>query len=138
MFTQFKLDSLNKKAKSPKNKPEIIIQNLNIKKGDVIGDIGAGGGFFTFEFSKKVGDHGKIYAVDTDPDALSFISNKSKKEGTINIKTLLADERSLLMPEKVDIFFLRNVFHHLPARVGYFKNLIQFLKDDRKNIHYRL
>lgn len=132
MFTQLRLDSLNKKAESPKNKPEEVVLNLNIEKGNIIADIGTGGGFFTFEFSKEVGDHGKIYAVDTDKNALSFITDKAKKSGIMNVKPILADEGLLLMPEKVDIFFLRNVFHHLPDRVGYFKNLIQFLKDDGK------
>ena len=105
MFTQLRLDSLNKKAESPKNKPEEVVLNLNIEKGNIIADIGTGGGFFTFEFSKEVGDHGKIYAVDTDKNALSFITDKAKKNGIINVKPILADEGLLLMPEKVDTFF---------------------------------
>ena len=37
------------------------------------------------------------------------------------------------LPEKsVDLFFLRNVFHHLPDRVEYFKNIKKLLKDDGK------
>ncbi len=46
---------LNREAASGKNKPEVIIKSLDIKNGMIIADIGAGGGYFTFEFSKTVG-----------------------------------------------------------------------------------
>lgn len=53
---------LNKEASSSKNKPDEIIEHLNIKEGITVGDIGCGGGFFTYEFSKRVGDEGIVYA----------------------------------------------------------------------------
>jgi predicted methyltransferase len=45
---------LNREASSPKNKPVEIIEHLNIYNGNVVGDIGSGGGFFTREFSREV------------------------------------------------------------------------------------
>jgi arsenite methyltransferase len=132
MFENFRLNMLNREAASPKNKPDEIIKNLYIQKGDIIADIGAGGGHFTFEFSRKVGKNGRVYAIDTNKKSLDFINDKSKKELINNIKTVLADENGISLPEKVDTFFLRNVFHHLPEMVEYFKNIKQFLKDDGK------
>ncbi|MGZ7068625.1 MAG: class I SAM-dependent methyltransferase [Methanobacterium sp.] len=132
MFENFRLNMLNKEAASPKNKPSEIIKSLNIQKGDIVGDIGTGGGYFSFEFSKEVGDEGKVYAIDTNKKSLDFIKVKSKEKGINNIKTVLADDNGLSLPEKADIFFLRNVFHHLPEPVGYFKNARQFLKDEGK------
>jgi len=58
MFTNFRLNMLNREAASPKNKPVKIIESLDIHKGDIIADIGAGGGYFSFEFSRKVGEQG--------------------------------------------------------------------------------
>lgn len=132
MFTNLKLNMLNKKAASSENKPHEIIKNLEISGGDIIGDIGAGGGYFTFEFSKKVGKNGRVYAIDTNQKFLTFIEGESKKGMINNIKPVLADETGLYLPETVNIFFLRNVFHHLTEPAEYFKNIKQFLKDNGK------
>ena len=131
MFENFRLNMLNREAASSKNKPLRIIKNLNLKNEDVIGDIGAGGGFFSFEFSKRVGS-GTVYSVDTNQKALDFIDSKSKIDGIKNIKTVKAENSKLYLPEKVDLIFLRNVFHHLPKPVDYFIDIRQFLKDDGK------
>ena len=132
MFSNFRLKMLNREAASLKNKPDEIIKSLNIQKGEIITDIGAGGGYITLEFSKKVGKNGRVYAVDTNQKSLSFISNKSKKEMIENIKPILARENGFILPEKVDFFFLRNVFHHLTNPDEYLRNIKRFLKKDGK------
>ena len=132
MFTNLKLNMLNKKAASSENKPHEIIKSLEIHDGNIIGDIGAGGGYFTFQFSKKVGKNGRVYAIDTEQKFLTFIDCESKKEMITNIKPVLADENKLSLPETVDLFYLRNVFHHLNEPAEYFKNIKQFLKDNGK------
>ncbi len=130
MFENFRFNMLNKKAASPKSKPAEILKALDIHEGVIIGDIGTGGGYFTFEFSGKVGKKGKVYAIDTNRKSLDYIENKSKKEGIKNIEIVLANENKFSLPEKVDILFLRNVFHHLPEPTEYFKTLKQCLKYD--------
>jgi len=94
----------------------------------IVADIGAGGGYFTFEFSKNVGKDGRVYAIDTDRNSLAFISNKSKEEMINNIKATLAYENGFMLPETADLFFLRNVFHHLSNPDEYLHNIKRFLK----------
>ena len=132
MFDNYKLNMLNKKAASLESRPAEVLKSLDIHNGDIIGDIGTGGGYFTFEFSRKVGKNGRVYAIDTSQKSLAFIEDKSKKEMLNNIKPVLASEKGFLLPETTDMFFLRNVFHHLPEPVEYFKNIKQFLKKDGK------
>ncbi len=85
MLTNFRLNMLNREAASPKNKSSKIIENIDIKKGDTIADIGTGGGYFTFKFSNEVGKDGKVYAVDTNQKSLDFVNDKSKLEKIDNI-----------------------------------------------------
>lgn len=132
MFENYKLNMLNKKAASLQSRPAEVLKSLNIHKRNIIGDIGAGGGYFTFEFSRKVGKNGRVYAIDTNQKSLAFIDNKSKKEMINNIKPVLVNETGLSLPETVDMFFLRNVFHHLSEPAEYFKNIRRFLKDGGK------
>ncbi len=132
LLSNLRLKMLNKEAASLKNKPDEIIKNLDIQNGEIIGDIGAGGGYFSFKFSKRVGYQGRVYAIDASQKALTFIGDKSKKDMLDNIKPVLAYNNGFMLPETVDIFFLRNVFHHLPNPVEYLKNIKKFLKKDGK------
>jgi ubiquinone/menaquinone biosynthesis C-methylase UbiE len=131
MLTELRLNLLNREASSEKNKPYIILNHLKIRKKMVIGDIGSGGGYFASEFSKRTGDNGLVYAIDVKQDYLDYIRVKSEKEGIKNLKTILAANDHINLPKNsVDLFFLRNVFHHLPEPVEYFKKLKHLLKQN--------
>ena len=122
---------LNREASSPKNKPVEIIEHLNIYNGNVVGDIGSGGGFFTREFSREVGSKGQVYAIDTHQKSLDYIEDDIQKEGIENVQTILAKSEGIKLPENsVDLFFLRNVFHHISNQVEYLQNLKSPLKQD--------
>lgn len=133
MFDEFRLKILNREASSPKNKPYKIIEHLKIKNGMVVGDIGSGGGYFSSEFSRKVGKEGQIYAIDVKQKNLDFIDENIDKRNIKNVKTVLANINGPDLPdESVDLFFLRNVFHHLPEQTEYIRNIKKSLKDNGK------
>jgi len=133
MLTEFRFKMLNREASSPKNKSQEIIEHLNLYDEMVVGDIGSGGGYFIHEFSRKVGRNGYIYAIDTDEMAVDFIKTHLLTEDIQNVETLLVNSDGINLPEKsVDLFFLRNVFHHIPNQAEYFKGIGKFLKDDGK------
>ncbi|EPY2278833.1 class I SAM-dependent methyltransferase [Clostridium sporogenes] len=120
-LTSIRASMLNYRAK--KNSSEVI-KKLEIKKGDIIGDIGSGGGFFTFQFSKIVGTDGKIFAVDTNQKLLSHINKISKRNEIQNIETMLSNETGCPLPNtSCNFIFMRNVFHHITRQVDYFKNI---------------
>ena len=52
-------------------KPARLIDSCPPRPADVVADLGAGGGFFLKELSRRVGSGGRIYAVDLDDAALS-------------------------------------------------------------------
>lgn len=125
----------NKKASDPRNKPDQIVEAIGLRYGQTIADIGAGGGYFSLRFAEIVGGKGKVYAVDTNPKFLEFIKNNTEKKELNNLIPVLAKEETLNLPEKsLDFIFMRNVTHHVPKRVEYFKNLKEFLKPDGRII----
>lgn len=129
----YKAKMFNKKASDPKSKPDQILKTLALQRGQNIADIGAGGGYFALRFADVVGRKGKVYAVDTNPEFLEFIRDSAKEKGLKNVKTILAAEDKLILPKKsLDFVFVRNVCHHLPNRVEYFRNLKGFLKPGGK------
>ncbi|MFB0563793.1 MAG: class I SAM-dependent methyltransferase [Candidatus Lokiarchaeia archaeon] len=128
-MTNFKAKMFNKKASDPKNKPDQILESLELQRGQTIADIGAGGGYFTLRFAEAVGKEGQVYAIDTDPGFLEFIRDSAEEKGLNNVKTILTTEDELNLPEKsLDLIFMRNVSHHLKNRVEYYGNLKRFLK----------
>ena len=54
---------LDDPARDAYQKPHEVITALKLKEGEVIADIGAGSGYFTFRLARHVGDAGRVYAV---------------------------------------------------------------------------
>lgn len=60
MFNRAEL--FNKRASQPQFKAQEIIDTLRPAEGEVIADIGSGGGYFTMRFAREVGFNGTVYA----------------------------------------------------------------------------
>ncbi len=129
MFTSLFLKILNKEASSSKSKPAEIIASLNIREGDIIADIGSGGGYFTLALAGKAGKTGRVYAVDVKPKYLDFIRRTAAREGLDTVSYVLGEGDEMTLPKAgLDLVFARNVFHHLPAPADYFRNVKEYLK----------
>jgi arsenite methyltransferase len=123
-----KAKMFNRQAADPKSKPDEILKVLALQPGQKVADIGVGGGYFSLRFAEAVSSQGKVYAVDTDPGKVDFIKKSVAEQGTGNVEVLLVGKEGLTLPEKVDLIFLRNVYHHIPNRVQYFAKLKESLK----------
>ena len=124
----YKARMFNKQAADSKNKPKEILKALALQQGEKIADLGAGGGYYSLEFAEAVGRQGVIYALDTDPDKIEFIQRSAAERGLSNVQAVLVEEKNVTLPEKVDLIFLRNVYHHVSNRVEYFAKLKESLK----------
>jgi arsenite methyltransferase len=128
-----KAKMFDRKAASPKSKPDKILETLALRPGQKIADIGSGGGYFALRFAEAVGREGRVFAVDTNPDFLEFIKSQAREKGFENIETILIAENKIALPENgLDFIFMRNVFHHLPNRVEYLSKLKSALKPQGK------
>lgn len=127
------LKVLNLQAASKKNKPKEVFENLEIKKGDVVADIGSGGGFYTYKFASTVGNNGKVYAVDVDQRYLSYIERNAQAKKLSNIIPILTTGSELILPpQSVDVIFMRDVFHDINNPSRYFQNIYKALKPNGK------
>jgi ubiquinone/menaquinone biosynthesis C-methylase UbiE len=121
----------NRKAASPASKPEQILENLDLQPGQKVADIGSGGGYYALRFAQTVGNEGHVYAVDTNPDFLKNLRQEARERRLDNITTILVtDGAPGLLTHRLDLVFMRNVHHHLPNRIEYFKKLREVLKPD--------
>jgi len=72
------LNNIDKTTHTPVLLNEII-ENLNLKKGDVVLDGTVGGGGYLKEVCKEVGVEGKVIGLDQDSEALERVKEKSKE-----------------------------------------------------------
>jgi arsenite methyltransferase len=125
----FFLKLLNRNAGSKRSRSEEILNRLKLRKGDTVADIGAGGGYFTLEFARRVGPSGMVYAVDVRLKFLDYVRNRAVKAGLGNVVPVLVRRDDFLLPENgIDLFFFRNVYHHIERPVAYFQKLRPHLK----------
>ena len=109
--------------------PEKVMEVTGVKPGMVIGEIGAGRGYFTFWLSRGVGPTGKVYANDIDSSALASIERTAAEEKVTNIETVLgAVEDPRLPAGSLDMVFMVNAFHDLAKPLELLANLKPALK----------
>lgn len=110
-------------------KPHEVLTALRLKPGEVIADIGAGSGYFTFRFSHFVGEKGKIYAVDVSPDMILYINRRIRALKVNNVISILADpDDPLLADRSVNRFFFSESWHHIENQTKYLSLMKRMLK----------
>jgi len=111
--------------------PEKVMEATGVKPGMVIGEVGAGRGYFTFWLARGVGETGKIYANDIDRSALSYIERRYADEKVANIETVLGTVDDPRFPlASLEMVFMVNAFHDLERPVELLANLRPCLKPD--------
>lgn len=110
-------------------KPHEVLTALGLKRGEVIADIGAGSGYFTFRLSHFVGEKGKIYAVDVSPEMILYINRRIRELKVNNVVSVLADPDDPLLPDRsVNRFFFSDSWHHIENQTKYLSLMKRMLK----------
>jgi len=106
-----------------------LLPPLKIKAGDHVADIGAGSGYYALKIAKIVGDQGKVYATDIQPQMLEIIKAKMKKQSVANIDPILCTEKDPKLPEgKIDLIFMVDVYHELAYPYEVMEKMVASLK----------
>jgi ubiquinone/menaquinone biosynthesis C-methylase UbiE len=111
------------------HQPERVMATVGVEPGMVIGEVGAGRGYFTFKLSDRVGRSGRIYANDINPNVLRSLRERCERNGVGNIETIIGEVESPLFPASaLDMVFIVNAFHDLAKPVALLNNIIPSLK----------
>jgi len=108
-------------------KPHEVILSLALRPDAVIADIGSGTGYFSMRFAHMVPE-GRVYGVDTEPDMVKYLSERTKREGLKNVISVIGAPDDPRLPEKVDLIIMVDVIHHIEGRDRYFRRLHDSLK----------
>ncbi len=109
--------------------PELVMDILGVRPGLVIGEVGAGHGRVTVHLAARVGDKGKVYANDIDPAAVDYLKARCKRQGLINVETILSLPDDARFPQNsLDLAVMAYVYHHVDNPVPLLKSLLSSLK----------
>lgn len=101
-----------------------MMRFCDIKPGERIADIGCGGGYFSWQFSKMVGETGLVYATEINEGAISYLKDFVEKEGITNIKPMITKMNDAgLDEESVDTIYICSAYHAV------YITDIEFVKD---------
>ncbi|MBO4511748.1 MAG: methyltransferase domain-containing protein [Victivallales bacterium] len=89
-----------------------IIAELHLKPGIKMAEAGCGQGFYTYKFSKLVGEDGMVYALDNDRGQIDFLQDFINREDIGNIQaTRSTDESVMLTSNRVELLFYNQLYH---------------------------
>lgn len=110
-------------------RPDQIMDALQIGEGSVVADLGAGGGWFTVRLARNVGPNGLVYAEDIQPQMIEAIERRVQREGLRNVKTVLGTPTDPKIPEgSLDAVLIVDAYHEMEQPVTLLRNLARSLK----------
>ncbi len=110
-----------------------VMDILAIAPGKNVADVGAGSGWFTVRAARRVGEGGKVFAVDINPEAVRYIENRVQKENLHNVSAIQGREDDPTLPiAQVDAVLLLKTYHEVAKPVALLKNLKPALRPGAK------
>ena len=103
---------LNRIGRDSEERPDSLVNALEIPIGASVADVGSGTGYFTWRLAEKVGPKGKIFAVDVRQTMLDLTAETVKKHQLANVEFVLGGERDPRLPTaSLDLVLIANAYH---------------------------
>jgi arsenite methyltransferase len=101
----------------------------SLKEGEVVVDLGCGGGLDVILAAKKVGPKGRVIGIDMTPKMIELAKDNAKKSGLTNVQFFLAEIESLpLEDNSVDCVISNCVLNLVPDKMKAFREIYRILK----------
>ncbi|MFO1486135.1 MAG: class I SAM-dependent methyltransferase [Verrucomicrobiaceae bacterium] len=106
-------------------------EELQVKPGMAVCDMGCGNGYHTIPLAEMVGETGKVYAVDVQPEMIEMLKTNIESKGLKNITPIVGlyhDPK--LPPNSCDMILLVDVYHEFSHPVQMLAGMRAALKKD--------
>jgi ubiquinone/menaquinone biosynthesis C-methylase UbiE len=90
----------------------LMLENLGVKPGMTICDMGCGNGFYALKLAEMTGPTGKVLGVDIQPEMLRLLQRRARQTGVKNIQPVLGSATDPKLPAgQVDLVLCVDVYH---------------------------
>jgi ubiquinone/menaquinone biosynthesis C-methylase UbiE len=122
-------DWLERSEREEEERPSVLLEALKIRPGDVVADIGAGSGYFSWRMARLAGAQGRVMAVDVQPEMLELLSRNMAVRQVTNVVPVLGTITNANLPVRsIDIALLVDVYHEVSHPKEMIESLCQALR----------
>ena len=125
---------LERPSREFEEQPQKLIDALNLAPTDVVADIGAGTGYFSFKLAQKL-SLGKVFAVDIQPEMLDIIEFLKNENKITNVEPILGSLTNPNLPENsINLAIMVDAYHELSQPREVMQEVVKALKPEGKVI----
>jgi ubiquinone/menaquinone biosynthesis C-methylase UbiE len=122
-------DWLERSERDEEEAPDVALNVLKIARGASVADIGAGSGFITERLSARVGQTGRVFANDVQPQMLQILARRLAARKITNVTLVQGTiDDPKLDPATVDLEIMVDVYHELSQPQAMLRHLREALK----------
>jgi len=105
---------LDRPEREDQERPSLVLDALKLRGNEVVVDLGAGSGHFTFLIAPKLIGGGKVLAVEIQDEMLQAIRQRAQALKVTNVEAVKGSETDPHLPvQGVDLVLMVDVYHEL-------------------------
>lgn len=118
---------------------EALAKAAALKPNDVVADIGAGVGFYSYMMAERVAPRGEVWAVDVKPSVLEYVDFVNKRHPGTRVRSLVNRMNDVCLPAgKFDAVVVAHVYRRLCSTVRDEKEYRTIIRPFVASIHKAL
>ena len=119
---------LERPSREITERPQQVVEALDLKPTDLVADIGAGTGYFSFRMASLIPE-GKVLAVDIQPEMIDIINFLKTESKIINVEPILASITNPNLPKNsIDLALMVDAYHEFEYPREVMEGIVQALK----------
>jgi ubiquinone/menaquinone biosynthesis C-methylase UbiE len=120
---------LEREEREKEERTSVLIEELRLKQGMVVADVGAGSGYLSRRMATQVAPGGRIIAVDIQPEMLAMLAKTAEDPRYANIQPLAGSADDTHLPVgTVDLAIMVDVYHELEYPYEVLESIVRSLK----------
>ena len=121
---------LERPSRAAEERPDMLVDELHLKSGMTVADIGAGSGYLARRMAPLV-HPGRIFAVDVQPEMVALLTRLAHRTDLKNIVPVLGTAGDVQLPRaSVDLAVFVDVYHELAYPYEVMRSVVHALKPD--------
>lgn len=119
---------LDRPTREQEERPDLLIDALDLQPGMTVADIGAGSGYVSRRLATRVAP-GRVWAVDVQPQMVAILESLSRQPGMSNIIPHISSADNVMLPDaSMDLAVLVDVYHELAFPYEIMQSIVRALK----------